>query len=118
MGKKGEGEIKNLKKWVTSFMDGPTPSNFVFLKSYKSCRIPIFKVILFYISLSINLSHFFTAELGDYEEETHTAAFVSEFRFIPHQDEKFELDVLDQYKKLRYDYFLLLLFEKKCVEFA
>ena len=44
---------------------------------------------------------FFTAELGDYEEETHTAAFVSEFRFIPHQDEKFELDVLDQYKKLR-----------------
>ena len=61
---------------------------------------------------------FFTAELGDYEEETHTAAFVSEFRFIPHQDEKFELDVLDQYKKLRYDYFLLLLFEKKCVEFA
>ena len=79
----------------------------VFLKSYKSCRIPIFKVIFFYISLSINLSHFFTAELGDYEEETHTAAFVSEFRFIPHQDEKFELDVLDQYKKLRYDYFLL-----------
>ena len=46
--------------------------------------------------------HFFSAELGDYEEETHTAAFVSEFRFIPHQDEKFELDVLDQYKKLRY----------------
>ena len=23
MGDKGEGEVKNLKKWVTSFMDGP-----------------------------------------------------------------------------------------------
>ena len=85
-------------------MDGPTPSNFVgfFLFFFwKITGIPIFEVIFFYISLSINLSHFFTAELGDYEEETHTAAFVSEFRFIPHQDEKFELDVLDQYKKLR-----------------
>ena len=90
-----------------------------FLKSYKSCRIPIFEVIFFYIIVYQLIYHiFFTAELGDYEEETHTAAFVSEFRFIPHQDEKFELDVLDQYKKLRYDYFLLLLFEKKCVEFA
>ena len=105
MGKKGEGEIKNLKKWVTSFMDGPTPSNFVgffffaffekllefrFLRSY-------FSTLVYQLIYHI----FFTAELGDYEEETHTAAFVSEFRFIPHQDEKFELDVLDQYKKLR-----------------
>ena len=23
MGDKGEGEVKYLKKWVTSFMDGP-----------------------------------------------------------------------------------------------
>ena len=23
MGKKGEGGVKNLKKWVKSFMDGP-----------------------------------------------------------------------------------------------
>ena len=23
MGDKGEGGVKNLKKWVTSFMDGP-----------------------------------------------------------------------------------------------
>ena len=23
MGDKGEGEVKNLKKWLTSFMDGP-----------------------------------------------------------------------------------------------
>ena len=23
MGNKGEGAVKNLKKWVTSFMDGP-----------------------------------------------------------------------------------------------
>ena len=26
------------------------------------------------------------SELGDYEEETHTAAFVSEFRFIPQEE--------------------------------
>ena len=80
---------------------------FRFLRSY-------FSTLVYQLIYHI----FFTAELGDYEEGTHTAAFVSEFRFIPHQDEKFELDVLDQYKKLRYDYLLLLLFEKKCVEFA
>ena len=25
MGDKGEGRVKNLKKWVPSFMDGPLP---------------------------------------------------------------------------------------------
>ena len=100
-------------------MDGPTPSNFFFFEKLQKLQNSDFlRSYFFYISLSINLSHFFTAELGDYEEGTHTAAFVSEFRFIPHQDEKFELDVLDQYKKLRYDYFLLLLLEEKCVQFA
>ena len=41
------------------------------------------------------------AELGDYDEETHTAAFISEFRFVQNQNEEFELDVLDNYKKIR-----------------
>ena len=27
MGDKGEGGVKNLKKWVTSFMDGPKDKN-------------------------------------------------------------------------------------------
>ena len=43
-----------------------------------------------------------TAELGDYDENTHTPAFVSEFRFIPDQNEEMEVHILEQYKKLRY----------------
>lgn len=41
------------------------------------------------------------AELGDYDEGTHTPAFVSEFRFVSNQNEDFEIDVLDQYSKLK-----------------
>ena len=55
----------------------------------------------FLIMSSFAFSLSFAAELGDYEEETHTAAFVSEFRFVPNQNEQFELDVLEQYKKLK-----------------
>ena len=48
------------------------------------------------------------AELGDYDENTHTPAFVSEFRFIPDQNEEMEVHILEQYKKLRYKLFLYL----------
>ena len=41
------------------------------------------------------------AELGDYDEEIHTAAFISEFRFVQNQNEEFEFDVLEGYKKIR-----------------
>ncbi len=41
------------------------------------------------------------AELGDYEEGTHTPALISEFRFVPNQNEEFEIDVLEAYKRLR-----------------
>lgn len=41
------------------------------------------------------------SELGDYDENTHTPAFVSEFRFIPDQNEEMEVHILEQYKKLR-----------------
>jgi hypothetical protein len=44
----------------------------------------------------------FSAELGDYDAETHTAAFVSEFRFVANQNEQFEIDVLEQFKKFRW----------------
>ena len=30
MGDKGEGGVKNLKKWVTSFMDSPLEEKFLF----------------------------------------------------------------------------------------
>jgi hypothetical protein len=44
---------------------------------------------------------YFLAELGDYEEGSHTPALISEFRFVPNQNEEFEIDVLEAYKKLR-----------------
>ena len=35
MGDKGEGGVKNLKKWVTSFMDAPFEiSIFIYLKCF------------------------------------------------------------------------------------
>lgn len=41
----------------------------------------------------------FSAELGDYDPEVHTAAFISEFRFVPNQTEDLELTILEEYKK-------------------
>ncbi|XP_031620014.1 band 4.1-like protein 5 [Contarinia nasturtii] len=41
------------------------------------------------------------SELGDYDESVHTAAFISEFRFVPNQTEDLELMILDEYKKWR-----------------
>lgn len=41
----------------------------------------------------------YIAELGDYDADIHTAAFISEFRFVPNQTEDLELMVLDEYKK-------------------
>ena len=43
----------------------------------------------------------FPAELGDFDEATHTPALISEFRFVQNQNEEFELDVLEAYKKSR-----------------
>jgi len=41
------------------------------------------------------------SELGDFDEATHTPALISEFRFVQNQNEEFELDVLEAYKKSR-----------------
>lgn len=41
------------------------------------------------------------AELGDYDDEVHTAATVSEFRFVPRQTEDLEIAILDEYKRCR-----------------
>ncbi|XP_055376006.1 band 4.1-like protein 5 isoform X2 [Condylostylus longicornis] len=38
------------------------------------------------------------SELGDYDPNVHTAATVSEFRFVPNQTEEFEIAVLEEYK--------------------
>ncbi|XP_008206193.1 band 4.1-like protein 5 [Nasonia vitripennis] len=39
------------------------------------------------------------SELGDYDPTVHTAASVSEFRFVPEQTEQLELEILEEYKK-------------------
>ncbi|XP_065216118.1 band 4.1-like protein 5 isoform X1 [Planococcus citri] len=41
------------------------------------------------------------SELGDYEEEKHTPAFISEFRFVPNQTEEMEIQILEEYKNCR-----------------
>ncbi|XP_055848709.1 band 4.1-like protein 5 isoform X3 [Episyrphus balteatus] len=41
------------------------------------------------------------SELGDYDEQVHTAATVSEFRFVPEQTEELEIAILEEYKSCR-----------------
>ncbi|XP_053672012.1 mucin-5AC [Anopheles nili] len=41
------------------------------------------------------------SELGDFEETVHSAATVSEFRFVPNQTEELEIMILEEYKKCR-----------------
>lgn len=41
------------------------------------------------------------SELGDFDETIHTPATVSEFRFVPSQTEELEIEILEEYKKLK-----------------
>ncbi|ERL87812.1 hypothetical protein D910_05201 [Dendroctonus ponderosae] len=41
------------------------------------------------------------SELGDYDETQHTAATVSEFRFVPNQTEEMEIDIVEEFKKYK-----------------
>jgi len=41
------------------------------------------------------------SELGDYDPLIHTAAFVSEFRFVPVQTEEMEVEIRDFYRHLK-----------------
>ena len=41
------------------------------------------------------------SDQGDFDPEIHNAAFISEFRFVENQNEQFEIDVVEQYKKLK-----------------
>ncbi|ESP01566.1 hypothetical protein LOTGIDRAFT_139511, partial [Lottia gigantea] len=41
------------------------------------------------------------SELGDYEPEEHTAALISEFRFVPDQTEELELKIFEKYKECK-----------------
>ena len=67
-----------------------------------SLPLSLFNVSLILDLLEIIWIQHFLAELGDYEESTHTPALVSEFRFVQNQNEEFELDVLENYRRIRY----------------
>lgn len=41
------------------------------------------------------------SELGDYDDQIHSAATVSEFRFVPEQTEDLEIAILEEYKTCR-----------------
>uniref|UniRef100_A0A6P4E6G2 Moesin/ezrin/radixin homolog 1 n=1 Tax=Drosophila rhopaloa TaxID=1041015 RepID=A0A6P4E6G2_DRORH len=41
------------------------------------------------------------SELGDFDNQEHSAATVSEFRFVPEQTEDLEISILDEYKTCR-----------------
>jgi len=41
------------------------------------------------------------AELGDYEEDVHSAGDISEFRFVEEQSEDMELAILEKFKHCR-----------------
>lgn len=46
------------------------------------------------------------SEFGDFDPHEHNDAFVSEFLFVPNQDETLELEILHQWKLLRYGHSL------------
>ena len=50
---------------------------------------------------NVTISNLLAAELGDFEEEEHSPAFISEFRFMPNQSEEMEVEIYNKYKSLR-----------------
>ena len=61
-------------------------------------------VKMFSLLFSIHLLNDTTislADQGDFDPEHHNVAFISEFRFVENQNEQFEIDVLEQYRKLQ-----------------
>lgn len=37
--------------------------------------------------------------MGDFDEESHTLAGISEFRFVPNQTEEMEIQIFEEFKK-------------------
>ena len=60
------------------------------------CQLDERKVKTGSLPQPINIS----AELGDFDSGLHTAAFVSEFRFVPVQTEEMEEEILSVYSQL------------------
>ena len=48
-----------------------------------------------------NLIFCFAAELGDYQPDLHSPEMVSEFRFVPSQNEQMEIHVFQSYQLMR-----------------
>lgn len=41
------------------------------------------------------------SEFGDFEEAEHDHTFISEFRFVPNQNEELEMNILEEWKALK-----------------
>ena len=54
-----------------------------------------------YAKRKIWILNIFLAELGDFNPAVHTAAVVSEFRFVPVQTEDMEEEILSAYSQLQ-----------------
>lgn len=56
---------------------------------------------IYYNNRIIYFDNYFAAELGDFDEENHTLAGISEFRFVPDQTEEMEIQIFEEFKKYR-----------------
>lgn len=55
-------------------------------------------MVLIYCLFTFSVS----AELGDFDPETHTPGFISEFRFIANQTEELELAIYEAFQEMKY----------------
>ena len=53
---------------------------------------------------------FLLAEIGDYHPSEHKEGYVSEFRFVPHQDESFEAEVARLHAEYTYVEMITILY--------
>jgi hypothetical protein len=66
---------------------------FALLKCVLQVRFPSFSAIFKCVFLS--------AELGDFQPDLHTVEMVSEFRFVPSQNETMELHVFQNFQLMK-----------------
>ena len=66
----------------------------------KAVKVRLFVYLRLFIWLKL-AALALQSELGSFEEDVHNLYFISEFRFIPEQQEDFEVAVVEEYKSLK-----------------
>ena len=90
MGDKGNGGVKNLKKWVTSFMDGP---KILFSFNFKQEGISVWQITL-YVCMSafciLKSTYFWTFPSDPFQSYPSYAAPDTQIKYyITYRSEKF-----------------------------